>query len=223
MVYYIILTTYAAPDSLLKRLNSFVNKGGHVVYSFKSGFSDQNVKVRTCRQPGIISEACGISYSLFSVPQNVSLKGDPFGVGEANNKITTWMELITPTTAKVLACYDHPAWGSYAAITQNIYGKGTATYVGCMTSNQVLEKILANEVKNAGLWGDAQKLYFPVITKDGLNDLGKRVRYIFNYSSKPISVKYTFGNGHELLLNKTVDKNTLLELEPWGMKIIEEK
>jgi len=219
----IVPALYAAPDSLLKRLNRFVENGGHIVYTFKSGFSDQNVKVRTCRQPGIISEACGIYYSQFTVPQNVSLKDDPFQVGSENNKVNTWMELITPTTAKVLAYYDHPVWGKYAAITQNKYGKGSATYIGCLTSNPVMEKVLADELKNTDLWGEAQKLYFPVITKEGVNQRGKTVHYFFNYSAKPVTVNYTFHNGHELLSDKTVVQNSLLELKAWGIKIIEEQ
>jgi len=219
----VVPALYAAPDSLLERLNLFVKNGGRIVYTFKSGFSDQDVKVRTCHQPGIISKACGIYYSQFTVPQNVSLKGDPFQAGDANNTVNAWMELITPTTAKVLAYYNHPVWGKYAAITQNKYGKGTATYIGCMTSNQVIEKILSNEVKNAGLWREAQKLYYPIITKEGLNEQGKTIRYIFNYSSKPCSVKYSFGEGIELIDNKVISKESMIELEPWSFKIIEEK
>jgi beta-galactosidase len=219
----VVPALYAAPDSLLERLNLFVKNGGHIVYTFKSGFSDQNVKVRTSRQPGIISEACGITYSQFTVPQNVSLKGDPFQVGSENNKLNTWMELITPTTAKVLAYYDHPVWGKYAAITQNSFGKGSATYIGCITSSIVMEKILAGEVKNAGLWGDDQKLYFPIITKKGVNEQGKTVHYFFNYSSAPADVSYTFKSGRELLLNKAVNKNSMVALEPWGISIIEEQ
>ena len=219
----VVPALYAAPDSLLERLNQFVKKGGRIVYTFKSGFSDQDVKVRTCHQPGIISEACGIYYSQFTVPQNVSLKGDPFQVGDGNNTVNTWMELITPTTAKVLAYYHHPVWGKYAAITQNKYGKGTATYIGCMTSNQVIEKILSNEVKNAGLWGEAQKLYYPLITKEGMNEQGNTVRYFFNYSSKTVSLNYSFGKGVELVDNIEITKNSVIELAPWCFKIIEEK
>ena len=133
------------------------------------------------------------------------------------------MELIIPTTAKVLAYYDHPVWGKYAAITQNSFGKGTVTYIGCMTSYAVMEKILAGEVKNAGLWGEAQKLYFPIIMKVGINEQGKTVRYLFNYSSKPGTVNYAFGNGFELLLDKVVIKNSVIALEPWGLRIIEEQ
>jgi beta-galactosidase len=219
----IVPVLYAAPDSLLERLNRFVKNGGHIVYTFKSGFSDQNVKVRTTRQPGIISEACGITYSQFTIPQNVSLKDDPYRVGNENNKVTTWMELITSTTAKVMAYYDHPVWGKYAAITQNNYGKGLATYIGCMTSNALLEKILADVLKKAGLWGEVQNLHFPIITKQGINEQGKTVRYLFNYSAKPATVNYSFGMGRELLLDETVNKNSVIALEPWAVKIIEEQ
>ena len=85
----IVPALYAAPDSLLQRLNLLVKNGGHVVYTFKSGFSDQNVKVRTSKQPGIIDEACGISYNQFTIPENVSLKEDPFKVGAEKNKVST--------------------------------------------------------------------------------------------------------------------------------------
>ena len=106
----IVPALYAAPDSLLERLNLYVKNGGHIVYTFKSGFSDQYGKVRTSLQPGIISRACGIYYDQFTLHQNVSLKDDPFEVGRENNKVSTWMELIIPATAKVLAYYDHPVW-----------------------------------------------------------------------------------------------------------------
>ena len=43
----VVPALYAAPDALLARLNRFVEDGGHVVYTFKSGFSDENVKVRS--------------------------------------------------------------------------------------------------------------------------------------------------------------------------------
>ncbi|MFZ4546472.1 MAG: hypothetical protein ACOYN4_03515 [Bacteroidales bacterium] len=86
-----------------------------------------------------------------------------------------------------------------------------------------MEKILANEVKGAGLWGEAQKLYFPLITKEGVNEQGKTVHYLFNYSSASTTVNYMYNSGDELLLNKTVNKNSIVALEPWGISIIEEQ
>jgi beta-galactosidase len=225
----IVPALYAASDDLLKKLNQFVKDGGHVVYTFKSGFSDENVKVRSTVQPGIINEVCGISYSQFTIPNNVSLKSDPYKVGAENNKVHTWMELITPMvhpdasgTTNVLAYYNHPQWGKYAAITQNQFGKGSATYIGCMTSPVLTEKILEQTLKNADVWGIDQIINFPLITKSGINQLGKKVHYYFNYSANPSTFPYAHKSGKELLSNTAVSQNSGVALEAWGVKIIEE-
>ncbi|MDR6945221.1 beta-galactosidase [Mucilaginibacter pocheonensis] len=217
----IVPLLYAAPDSLLQRLNRFVKNGGHIIYTLKSGFSDENVKVRTSHQPGIIDEACGIYYNQFTVPENVGLKGDDFNLKPEDKKINIWMELITPTTAKVLAYYDHPVWGKYAAITENSYGKGLATYIGCLPTSAVTDKILADAIKKAGLWGADQEIAFPVITKSGVNKSGKTVHYYFNYSGNETTISYPYANGKELLSGNSIAAKSSLQLAPWGMKIIE--
>jgi beta-galactosidase len=219
----IVPALYAAPDSLLERLNAFVSNGGHIVYSFKSGFADQHLKVRSLTQPGIISAACGIAYSMFAEPKRVGLKDDPFHVGEANNTISTWMELITPTTAEALAYYDHPEWGRYAAITRNRYGKGTATYVGCMPSPAIMRQVLQQAVKEAGLWSADQDLSFPLVTKSGTNQHGKAVHYYFNYAPQPSSIDYPYADGRELLSDRPVRSGQALPIDAWGVMIVMEQ
>ncbi|MDQ0885662.1 beta-galactosidase [Paenibacillus sp. V4I9] len=213
---------YAASDELLERLNAFVRNGGHVVYTFKSGFTNEHVKVRTTHQPGAIDEACGIRYSLFVEPKSVSFKGDPFEVRPADNTVNTWMELLTPTTAEVVASYDHPHWGAYAAITKNRHGKGTTTYVGCLPSAAVMSKVLEMTVKDAGLWGMDQDIQYPLIVKSGVNDQGKTVRYYFNYSDRTETLKYPHAEGKELLSGQAVKQGAVRELTRWGIAIIEE-
>jgi beta-galactosidase len=217
----IVPALYSAPDILLERLNTFVENGGHIVYSFKSGFTNEHVKVRTTSQPGLIDEVCGITYNMFVEPKNVSLKDDPFQVGDAQNLVDTWMELITPTTAKVLAYYDHPHWGDYAAITENNYGKGRATYIGCLVSSSIMNRVLGNAVKEAGLWGVDQALAFPLIIKSGTNAAGKMIRYCFNYSNQPISFNFPYSEGYELLTDQKVASDEVIELNAWGFKIFE--
>ncbi|KLU57596.1 beta-galactosidase [Paenibacillus sp. VT-400] len=218
----VVPALYAASDTLLEKFNQFVQDGGHIVYSFKSGFANEHIKVRSTRQPGLISEVCGISYNLFVEPKHVSLRDDPFGVGEEQNKVHTWMELITPTTAEVLAWYDHPHWGEYAAITQNAYGKGKATYVGCFTSSAVIRKVLERVMKEAGVWGADQELAFPIIVKTGVNDQGNTIRYYFNYAGEATSFVNAYRKGTELLAGTPIAEGEKIELEPWGIRIIEQ-
>jgi beta-galactosidase len=218
----IVPPLYAAPDNLLNRLNAFAQNGGHIVYAFRSGFSDENVKVRSTNQPGIIGDACGVYYSQFVTANNIGLKDDPFQVGSEKNKLTSWMELLTPNTAEVLAYYDHAHWGKYAAVTQNNFGKGTATYIGCLPTSDIMDNILENALKKADLWGTDQELTFPIITKAGINENGNNIRYYFNYSSVAKTFKYPYGNGMELLTEKTVSNGEVLEIASWGIVIIED-
>jgi len=78
-------------------------------------------------------------------------------------------------------------------------------------------------VQKAGLWGEDQKFYFPVITKQGINEQGKTVHYFFNYSAQPNTITYPYKNSRELLQDKAVNKSSTIALEPWDVKIIEEQ
>lgn len=122
----------------------------------------------------------------------------------------------------VLASYDHPYWGRYAAITRNRYGADTATYIGCVTSAAVMARVLGQAVKDAGLWGADQELAFPLITRWGINDAGNVVHYYFNYADDAGSLVYLHHDGNELLTNTPVRRGEVRAIEPWGMHIIEE-
>ena len=218
----IVPALYAASDEELDRLNTFARNGGHVVYTFKSGYSDENTKVRSTMQPGRLSEATGVTYSQFTVPEKVGLKGNPFGVDEADNQARWWMEFLTPTTAEVLATYDHPAWGKYAAATVNTYGKGRVTYIGFMPSAAVIDKLMEGAVRKAGLWEPAQSLHFPIILRSGVNTEGRQLHYVLNYSATPQTLAYPFGSGTDLLTGHAVAANKALTLPEWGAVIVEE-
>nr|WP_247595466.1 beta-galactosidase [Brenneria roseae] len=218
----VVPALYSASDEELQRLNDYVRQGGHIVYTFKSGFSDQHVKVRSTPQPGIISQAAGIEYSQVTIPEKVGLKDNPYQVGPEENQARWWMELIKPTTAKVLARYDHPVWGKYAAVTRNRYGKGDVTYIGFMPTDVMVEKIIAEALKNAGLWGKDQQLAFPLIVRHSTNRQGKAVHFLFNYSAGATDVTYLWEDGKELLSGNPVKKNQSLVLPAWGVNIVEE-
>jgi beta-galactosidase len=218
----IVPALYAASDAEIERLNAFAKAGGHLLYTFKSGFSDENVRVRSTQQPGLIAEAAGVGYNQFTIPDNVSLEGDPYQVGDKDDTTRWWMELLTPTTASAVAYYHHPVWGKYAAITRNTYGKGEVTYVGFMPSDALTEKIVEDCVKRAGLWGPQQALHFPTIMRSGVLANGHAIHYILNYSSSPVQVTYVFYGGKDLLSGHAVAQNGNIDLPAWGVAVVEE-
>ncbi len=213
---------YAASSDEIERLNAFAKSGGHLLYTFKSGFSDENVKVRSATQPGLIAEAAGVRYNQFTIPDGVGLENDPYHVGAADNTARWWMELLTPTTATTIARYHHPVWGKYAAIVRNNYGKGEVTYVGFMPSDALTEKIVEECVRRAGLWGPQQSLHFPEIIRSGTLNDGHEVHYLLNYSAAPAHISYPFPQAKDLLSGEVVSQDGSMNLPAWGVAVMED-
>ncbi|MGN0478886.1 MAG: beta-galactosidase trimerization domain-containing protein, partial [Hominenteromicrobium sp.] len=218
----VVPALYTAPRALLERIKAFVAAGGELVTTFKTGFSDENLKVYPETQPAVLAECCGIAYDEFTVPENVGLKSDVLGFEQGTEQARLWMELVRPEQASVLAQYDHKFWGKYAAITENAFGEGHATYLATMTSPECLKAVFARVLKRAGVWGVEQQAQFPVIIKSGVNGAGRNVRFYFNYSRDDVQQTYYHADGTELIGGAAVRSGDTLTLEPWGFKIIEE-
>jgi beta-galactosidase len=218
----IIPALYIASNELLNKINQYVAGGGHVVMQFKSGFCDENSMVRPVLAPGPLRKACGFYYQEFTNFNELSLKGNPFKVDDADNKVYNWGEYIIPETAKPLACYDHPYFGKYPAVTINNFGKGTLLYEATNVSDMIQERIVLQELDRAGIKTADQNIHWPLVTKTGINDAGKKIHYYYNYSPKNASVAYPHNTGIELTTNKTVSPGSALEIESWGVVIVEE-
>jgi beta-galactosidase len=219
----IIPALYISDDGLLRRISDFVKNGGHVVMTFKSGFANENSAVRWVRAPGPLRDAAGFSYQEFSnLEHPLALKGDPFHVGEANNKVSYWSEFLMPEHAKTIAYYDHPFFGKWPAIMENQFGSGTLLYEGTYLSDALQTAVLRSELQKAGLTGSDQSLPAPIHVQHGMNKLGKRIHYYFNYSSAEQKATYSYGIGANLLDGKTVAKDSILTLPPWDLAIVEE-
>lgn len=213
----VVPALYSAPDETLERLRDYVKNGGSLLATFKSGFADENIKVRTETQPGVIGEALGISYDQFTFPKNVKLEGIILE-DEENQEAEVFMELLRAENATVLANYQHDMWGGYCAITENAYGKGMGYYIGCKTGAKVLQKVLKRVLNQAQV--EIPKEQFPVIVRKGINEMGKEIRYYLNYSGKTVEAEQN-QDGMDLLENKKTVSNEKLTIAPWDVKVIE--
>jgi beta-galactosidase len=174
------------------------------------------------RAPGPLREAAGFSYQEFSnLEQPLGLKGDPFHAG-ADNKVSYWAEFLTPEHAKPLAFYDHPFFGRWPAITENQYGSGSLLYEGTYLSDGLQLAILRDALKEAGLADTDSPLPAEVHAVNGIDRLGKRLHYYFNYSGSDVSFVYSHAAGKELLTDKPITTSQNITLKPWDLAIVEE-
>lgn len=214
---------YVASDELLSRLSEYVKSGGHLVVSFKSGFTDENDTVRAVRMPGPLREAAGFSYQEFStLREPLSLRGDPYAVGAEHNKVSVWAELLVPEKAKPRAFYDHKFFGQYAAITRNEFGKGTLTYAGTHLTDALQKKVLEEVLRLAGLTNSDQQLPAALRVRHGTNSSGRRMHYYLNYSGEPQTFEYAYGVGTDLLAAAPISTSKRVTVPAWDLAIVEE-
>lgn len=211
----VVPALYSAPDDLLERLKAFVAGGGHLVASFKTGFTDENVKVSTQPQPRILGECLGIYYSQFITPKNVGLAG-------RDGQVRAFMELVEPRGAQVLAGYDHPHWGKYAAVTRHNFGKGSGTYIAGMLDDASTEWALEGALREAGIWDSLPRERFPIVWRRGVNQAGKQLHYCFNYSEEPHEAVYTGPAARELTQDADAGSGEAFALPGWDFRIFVE-
>jgi len=214
----VVPALYSASDEEIARLNAYAEAGGHLVYTFKSGFTNEDSKVRYATQPGAIAQAAGVKYQLFTEPKEVKVGSELYGLSGKDLEARWWMEFLTPTTAKVIARFEHHSWPDYAAITRNSYGKGEVTYIGFMPSDALIEGVLTDTAKRAGVvWPETAR--FPLIVRSGTLTNGSRVRYVLNYSREKQTIPRELANGTDLLTGRQAAST----IDPWGVAILESR
>jgi beta-galactosidase len=213
---------YIASDVLLNKISDFVNNGGHVIMSVKSGFADENSVVRHIKAPGPLRKACGFYYQEFSTISSVSLLNDPFKVGQEKNLARNWVEFIIPETARPLAFYDDPFFKEFPAVTENKFGKGTLIYEGCLLTDEIQSRIISDKALETGLIKKENHLSYPVVVRSGINDQGKTILYYLNYSGKEEQVVFSFADGINLFTGTSIKNGDVIVLKPWDVVIVED-
>lgn len=236
----IVPALYSAPESLLLELDSYIRNGGHLITTFRSGFSDEYLKIYPDMQPHILHECLGLHYDQFTHPHHVDIvpvQSDVMAAAQEHfshpddsafsltSSACEWMELITCDTAVPVLKYSHPAYERYAAAAKNQYGNGSTLYFGTMFENdELLESVLLSFLHETGFSGgdlSSDAPHYPLIIKRGINDSGKELCYYLNYSKDPVSVTHRGKNGVELISEAAIVCGNKIDLGGWGVAVVE--
>ena len=216
---------YSSNEDTLKALADYVRQGGHLVATLRSFVADENLKVWHDKAPHLLTDVFGIDYNQFTRPGR-GLTLDLHGADQAGPACQGLIELLNPRPGtQVLASYDHPVWGRYAAVTRNDYGHGSAEWIGTLPSAQGMRLLLSDAADAAGLSGPARDLAGLVTVREGINALGEQVAYLLNYSSKEVRLDAPYGG--QLLVadgqadpHAHVDQGQSMTIGPWDLAII---
>jgi len=137
-------------DAVTRGIAAYVQNGGHLLYTARSGVKDRNNNVVPSIIPSRLGAVLGIGIEeAFALkPGQTNRIVTPAG-GEY--QVSTWIDLIRPEGAEVLARYADDWYRGRPAVTRNEYGAGMANYIGTIPEGRYLEVELSPILSRAGV------------------------------------------------------------------------
>jgi len=211
---------YVASDRLLDWLRRYAEAGGHLVLGPRSAYADEEARARKVAKPALLADLAGATYQELAnlvSPIGVTAKG--FAHADSSGLLATELAdgLLPDAGTEVLAGYDHPHYGKFAAVTTRQAGKGRVTVVGTVP-NPALSKALAQWiVPSLDSW---QRLTKGSVTVSSatLGD-GRKLRVVHNWSWQPVTVHLP-ESATELSHDEALlPGGTLIDLGAWDVRI----
>jgi len=222
---FVVSAYYAADDAVLAWLLSYAEAGGHLVLGPRTGYADTMARARLEVAPGGgLAAAAGAWYDEYTNPEHpvpvvaVPVEGLPDLVVPAGAGVTSWIEDYETTEASVVARYDHPFHGSYAALTTKAHGAGRVSTIGGLPDPRFASAALAWAGEVAGLspWrpeADSVRVHSAV------NARGERLHVVQNWSWEPASVAVPFA-ADDLHSGEALPSGAALDLGPWDVRVL---
>ena len=139
-------------DQRVAHLKAFVEAGGHLVLSLRSGMKDEYNALLPTRQPGALVEISGVEVEeYYALMTPVPVIGN--GWKGASKIWAERLRVLDKDRTQVLAFYDKSnGWlDEQPAITQYHFGKGTVTYIGAYLDDVSQASILQRITTEAGV------------------------------------------------------------------------
>jgi beta-galactosidase len=145
---------YILPDETADHLRSFVQNGGMLLVTARTGVKDEANAVVDGFLPGLLAEVCGVEVDEYDVrPPDMSVRLElnlpDRAVQTAQARL--WFDVLRPTSAQAIAAYQSEYFAGRAAITLNHFGQGQAIYVGTLGDDTLHDTLVGWALESADI------------------------------------------------------------------------
>ncbi|MBT0773190.1 beta-galactosidase [Kineosporia sp. J2-2] len=227
---FVVSAYYVADDAVLAWLLDYAAAGGHLVLGPRTGYADTEARARPEIAPGGgLHEAAGAWYDEYTnleetVPV-LAVPGSGLTLAEGAGA-REWIESYQVTDGTVVARYDHPFHGDYAAVTTREHGAGRVSAVGCLPNPQLASSVLswaAGSAGSADSAGSLENVWTPdapsVRVHSAVNGRGERLWVVQNWSWESASVVVPLA-AENLHTGDRVTEGDTLTLGPWDVVVL---
>jgi beta-galactosidase len=150
----ILPAMYVLPEALVCSLKKYVEAGGILVVTPRTGVKDEANAVVNLPLPGLLADLCGVIVEDYDSLLTGVAQSLEFCIPElSGTKISArlWCDILAPGSAQVIASYGQDYYAGKPAITRNVFGKGQVIYVGTFGDADLYHVLLNWLMKQADL------------------------------------------------------------------------
>ncbi len=193
---------YVLTAKTAEQLERFVEAGGTLLVTPRSGVKDDANAVVELPLPGLLARLCGVvveDYDSLPVGRSNALEyaGVEGAIGSA------WCDILTPHGAEVVAHYGEDYYAGQAAITMNVFGRGRALYLGTLGNDVLNDALVARLLDLAGLEPGPSEVAGVEVSERWLG--GTKLVFVLNHTESEQVVTLADGVYHDLLADRLVE------------------
>ncbi|MFB7894514.1 beta-galactosidase [Microbacterium sp. NPDC056044] len=202
----------AASDPTLETLVEYARLGGRLVLGPRTGYGDDEGRLRAGLAPALVGIAAGVGYREFAA---LAAPVDVVRDGEVVGSARGWVDGLEPDGAEVVLGYRHELFGRWAAVTRRDVGEGSITVVGTLLDRATLAEVIADV---AGAPEGILAARPGSVTAHSLHGARGRVWVVHNWSPEPRTV--VFGRAAASVLDDAVhEASAEVTLAPWDVRV----
>jgi beta-galactosidase len=136
---------YVLPQETADHLRSFVQNGGMLITTARTGVKDESNAVVNSFLPGLLADVCGVEVDEYdvqpsdlTVPLELALPGRTTQSARAR----LWFDVLRTTTSQAIGTYQGEYFSGHPAITLNHFGEGQALYVGTLGEDALHDSLV---------------------------------------------------------------------------------
>lgn len=232
-------TYYMVHEGDKERFEEYVREGGCMLFTFYSGYVDENAHILKGGYPGTLRELIGArieeSDQLYEdmehfycegvrLPEHPQDTSNSFVYKKKSYPAYKLCDVMYNEGAEALAVFDEDFYRGRPAVTRNRLGKGYVYYIATSSTGEFYSQLIDDICGERGVKNVFGDRVTAADTWDGVeialrNTGSRRVFYIINHEDMEKQTVFPF-DGDELTEGKTISAGDTLRLAPKGVNIV---